>query len=111
MKAADLYDHRHPYFAEDSPFKLNSTDEEVLEVTEKYDIPEESTLSLIEIKWWMRLFTIINLNLKLHKMGNKILGRRSRSFYKGFNERQVDYLKQKFETISTDGKVDKKKFM
>jgi hypothetical protein len=50
LKAADLYDHRHPYFAEDSPFKLNSTDEEVLEVTEKYDIPEESTLSLMEIK-------------------------------------------------------------
>lgn len=44
-------------------------------------------------------------------MGNKILGRRSRSFYRGFNERQVDYLKQKFETFSLNGKLDKKKFM
>jgi hypothetical protein len=44
-------------------------------------------------------------------MGNKILGRRSRSFYKGFNEKQVDYLKQKFETFSNEGKLDKNKFM
>lgn len=44
-------------------------------------------------------------------MGNKILGRRSRSFYKGFNDKQIDYLKQKFEIISIDGKVDKKKFV
>lgn len=44
-------------------------------------------------------------------MGNKVLGRRSRSFYRGFNERQVDYIKQKFETISADGKLDKNKFM
>ncbi len=41
------------------------------------------------------------------KMGNKVLGRRSRSFYKGFNERQVDYLKQKFETFSEKGMINK----
>ncbi len=40
-------------------------------------------------------------------MGNKVLGRRSRSFYKGFNERQVDYLKQKFETFSEKGMINK----
>ena len=43
-------------------------------------------------------------------MGNKILGKRSRSFYRGFNDRQVDYIKQKFETISTDGLINKEKF-
>lgn len=43
-------------------------------------------------------------------MGNKILGKRSRSFYRGFNERQLDYLQQKFETIATDGVLDKEKF-
>ena len=44
-------------------------------------------------------------------MGNKILGRRSRSFYKGFNDRQMDYLRQKFEMISKDGVMDSKKLM
>lgn len=29
-------------------------------------------------------------------MGNKILGKRSRNFYKGFNERQLNYLRDKF---------------
>jgi hypothetical protein len=29
-------------------------------------------------------------------MGNKILGKRSRSFYKGFNAAQLDYIKEKF---------------
>jgi hypothetical protein len=40
-------------------------------------------------------------------MGNKVLGRRSRSFYKGFNERQIDYLKQKFETFAEKGAINK----
>lgn len=44
-------------------------------------------------------------------MGNKILGKRSRSFYKGFNERQMDYLRQKFEMISANGILNSKKFM
>ena len=44
-------------------------------------------------------------------MGNKILGKRSRSFYKGFNDRQMDYLRQKFEMISNKGILDPKKFM
>ena len=35
---------------------------------------------------------IFNLNY----MGNQILGRRSRNFYRGFNKRQLSYLKQKF---------------
>jgi hypothetical protein len=43
-------------------------------------------------------------------MGNKILGKRSRSFYRGFNDRQVEYLKEKFEMISVNGKLDKAKF-
>lgn len=43
-------------------------------------------------------------------MGNKILGKRSRSFYKGFNEKQIDYIKQKFDTMSTNGILDEKKF-
>ena len=43
-------------------------------------------------------------------MGNKVLGKRSRSFYRGFNERQIDYLQQKFESISTNGAIDKDKF-
>ena len=35
---------------------------------------------------------IFNLNY----MGNQILGKRSRNFYRGFNKRQLSYLKQKF---------------
>ena len=44
-------------------------------------------------------------------MGNKILGRRSKSFYRGFNEKQINYLKEKFETMSKKGTLDKKLFM
>ena len=33
-------------------------------------------------------------------MCNKILGKRSRNYYKGFNERQVDYIKEKFSVMS-----------
>jgi len=36
-------------------------------------------------------------------MGNKILGKRSRNFYKGFNERQLTYLRDKFESLSEGG--------
>jgi hypothetical protein len=44
-------------------------------------------------------------------MGNKILGKRSRNFYKGFNERQVNYIKDKFDVIATNKQLDKNKFM
>lgn len=44
-------------------------------------------------------------------MGNKILGKRSRNFYKGFNERQLDYLKEKFESLSENGELIKNKFI
>ena len=43
-------------------------------------------------------------------MGNKILGKRSRSFYKGFNERQLDYIKEKFATMQKSGCLDKNLF-
>ena len=43
-------------------------------------------------------------------MGNKILGKRSRSFYKGFNERQIDYIKQKYASICKNNKFDKQQF-
>jgi hypothetical protein len=39
----------------------------------------------------------------LNQMGNKILGKRSRNFYKGFNERQLTYLRDKFESLSEGG--------
>lgn len=42
-------------------------------------------------------------HFKLNQMGNKILGKRSRNFYKGFNERQLTYLKDKFESLSEKG--------
>jgi len=44
-------------------------------------------------------------------MGNQILGKRSRSFYKGFNERQLNYIHEKFETLSVKGTLDRKLFM
>jgi len=44
-------------------------------------------------------------------MGNKILGKRSRTFYRGFNPRQLEYLKDKFETFSVDKVIDKELFM
>ena len=43
-------------------------------------------------------------------MGNKILGKRSRSFYKGFNQRQMDYVHEKFETLSEKGFLSKQSF-
>lgn len=44
-------------------------------------------------------------------MGNKILGKRSRSFYKGFNERQLTYLKEKFESLSEKDVLKKDAFI
>jgi hypothetical protein len=44
-------------------------------------------------------------------MGNKILGKRSRSFYQGFNDRQVTYIKEKFSVFSRKGTLDKSLFM
>lgn len=44
-------------------------------------------------------------------MGNKILGKRSRNFYKGFNQRQLNYLKDKFESLSQEGKLKKDLFI
>ena len=50
-------------------------------------------------------------------MGNQILGKRSRNFFKGFNERQVDYIKEKFSVMAKKGKegepleLDKSKFI
>lgn len=44
-------------------------------------------------------------------MGNKILGKRSRNFYKGLNERQINYIKEKFLTISKKDILDKELFM
>lgn len=44
-------------------------------------------------------------------MGNKILGKRSRSFYKGFNQRQLDYLHDKFESLSEKGVLSKPAFI
>lgn len=44
-------------------------------------------------------------------MGNKILGKRSRSFYKGFNERQLVYLKEKFESLSEKEVLKKEIFI
>ncbi len=37
-------------------------------------------------------------------MGNQILGKRSRSFYMGFNQRQVDYIKEKFSVMAVKQK-------
>ena len=34
--------------------------------------------------------------LYLKNMGNKVLGKRAKSFYRGFSVRQVEYLKEKF---------------
>jgi Ca2+-binding EF-hand superfamily protein len=44
-------------------------------------------------------------------MGNKILGKRSRSFYKGFNEKQLNYLREKFESLAEKGSLKKEIFM
>ncbi len=44
-------------------------------------------------------------------MGNQILGRRGRNFYKGFNDNQLEYLKEKFEAISDKGNLNKAQFM
>jgi hypothetical protein len=33
-------------------------------------------------------------------MGNCILGKRSKNFYRGFNDRQIEYIREKFETLS-----------
>lgn len=44
-------------------------------------------------------------------MGNKILGKRSRSFYKGFNERQLAYLKEKFDSLSEKEVLKKEIFI
>ena len=47
-------------------------------------------------------------------MGNIILGKRSRNFYKGFNDRQLNYIKEKFSIMSERNKenvfLNKKKF-
>ncbi len=40
-------------------------------------------------------------------MGNKILGKRSRNYFRGLNERQLNYVKEKFSTISKSGLLDK----
>lgn len=43
-------------------------------------------------------------------MGNEVLARRSSDFYKGFNEEQLTYLKEKFELLRDDkGYLDKSK--
>ena len=50
-------------------------------------------------------------------MGNQILGKRSRNFFKGFNERQVDYIKEKFSVMAKKdkegqlGELDRNKFI
>lgn len=44
-------------------------------------------------------------------MGNKILGKRSRNFYKGLNDRQLSYIKEKFSTISKNNALDRDMFM
>lgn len=44
-------------------------------------------------------------------MGNKILGKRSRNFYRGFNDRQINYLKEKFDSLSEKGELKKQLFI
>lgn len=44
-------------------------------------------------------------------MGNKILGKRSRNYYKGLNQRQLTYAKEKFSTISKNDTLDRNLFM
>ena len=48
LKSSGLYDDCHPYFVEDSPFYLSTTDEEHLEVTKCEPMSEEG-LSFLEI--------------------------------------------------------------
>lgn len=50
-------------------------------------------------------------DINSNQMGNKILGKRSRNFYKGFNERQLTYLRDKFESLSEGGKLKKDLFI
>ena len=45
-------------------------------------------------------------------MGNEILGRRSSTFFKGFTEAQVQYVRDKFEVLRDDkGLLSRAKFM
>lgn len=48
LKSNGLYDDCHPYFVEDSPFYLSTTDEDQLEVPNTDSISEEG-LSFLEI--------------------------------------------------------------
>lgn len=44
-------------------------------------------------------------------MGNQILGKRPLDFFKGFNEEQVQYIREKFEILKDDkGFLSKPKF-
>jgi Ca2+-binding EF-hand superfamily protein len=44
-------------------------------------------------------------------MGNEILGKRPSNFFKGFNEAQVQYVKDKFDILKDDkGMMSKTKF-
>lgn len=43
-------------------------------------------------------------------MGNQILGKRSRNYYKGFNDKQIDYIKEKFSVMSKGDYLDIDKF-
>lgn len=43
-------------------------------------------------------------------MGNQILGKRSRNYYKGFNDKQINYIKEKFSVMSKGDYLDIDKF-
>ncbi len=66
----DLYDSQHPFFVEQSPFYLNPTDDEVLEVSSSsLDMAQEEDwqkINLLELSWFplpifiTKIFTFSN---------------------------------------------------
>ena len=49
LKDYDLYDYRHPFFVEGSPFFMNKTDDEFMEVITPVEAFNEDNFALLEL--------------------------------------------------------------